>query len=161
MVRAAPGLERQAENQGRVDLGGNRRRQLVRDQDRRRVEVGQHARAARGGGQQVAPEAADDVRHVAAALAQVVVTHFREHVAELVEGAVERPLRVDAIRLDDPARARHQQRVIQHEQLRLEQAGEIGAGPLRHPVVDRPQLRDAGVAGLLQAAQLARPRARR
>ncbi len=106
----------------------------------------------RGRRQQVAAKPADHVGDVAAALAQVLVAHLREDGAELVEGAVKRPLGVHAVGCDDPPGARHQQVVVEHEHLRLEQAGKIGARPLRDACMDGSQLRRAGLAGLVEAA---------
>ena len=111
--------------------------------------------APRGGRHQVAAEPPDDVGDVAAALAQVFVAHLREDGAELVERPVQRPFRVHVLRLDDAPGARHEQLVVQHQQLRLEQAGEIGARPLRHPGMDGAQL-----ATLVSRASSRRPTSR-
>ena len=70
---------------------------------------------------------ADEIGHVALALAQIRVGHFVEHGAELVEDLLDRPLGVDPLFAHQFGRARHEHRIVEHQQLRVEERGQLAA----------------------------------
>ncbi len=70
---------------------------------------------------QVHAHPAGDVGDVALALAQVRILDGGEHRAQFLVGAMHRPGGVDAVGFDQRARPAEEHRVVEHEQLRVEQ----------------------------------------
>ncbi len=108
------------------------------------------------GGAQVHAHAADDVRDVPFAFAQVGILRLIEQLGDLLERVLQRGLGVQAPRQDDVARAIDEHRVVQHEQLRVEEVGVLAsraAGDARLDVLD---LGARARARLVEALQLAR-----
>ena len=91
VIRAAAGVDREALDARPVELRGQRRRELVGDEDRRAVELAQQiARAARAV-PQVHAQPAGDVGDVVLALAQVLVLDAGEDVARALRRRDARP----------------------------------------------------------------------
>ena len=140
VIRAAAGVGGKPLDARPVELRRDRRRQLVGDQDRRAVDLAQQlARPARAV-PQVHAQAAGDVGDVVLALAQVRILHRREELVELLVGAMHRPRGVDALGADDLLGAADQHRVVEHQDLRVEQRRQLAAAALRQPRADVLQL---------------------
>ena len=161
MIGAAAGVGGEAADLRPVDLRRERRRQLVGDQHRRLVELAQQVARRLEPLAQVHLEPADQVGDVAAPLPQVRIGHLVEHRAELVEHLLHRPLRVDALLAHDLDGSRDDHRVVEHQQLRVEQRGDVGSAPPRHVRADVRQLLPRAAPALLQARQLVLDAARR
>ena len=71
------------------------------------------------------PQPAGHVGDVVLALAQVLVLDAREDRAELFVGAMHRPRRIDALVADDLLGAADEQRIVEHQDLRVEDRGEL------------------------------------
>ena len=110
----------------------------------------------RGALAQVHPQPADEVGDVALALAQVGIGDLVEDGAEFLEHLLDRPLRVHALLADDRRRPRHEHRVVEHQQLRVEERGQLGSAPPRDTRADVDQLLARSRAG---SAPVARARA--
>ena len=78
---------------------------------------------------QVHADAAGDIGDVAAPIAQVRVVDVVEQRRDLVERPLHRPLRVHLLLADQRPRAADEQRVVEHQQLRVEQRRQLGARP--------------------------------
>ena len=76
---------------------------------------------------QVHAQPAGDVVQVALALVQIRIVDLVEHGGDFVERALHGPLGVDALLHDDRRGAADEHRVVEHQQLRVEDGGEIGA----------------------------------
>ena len=96
-MRRAADVGDQAAHARPVELRGHRRRQLVGDEDERRLELLDEIDERIAAGPQVALQAAADVGQVADALAQPGVALAREHLVQLGDRALERPVGVDAL----------------------------------------------------------------
>ena len=142
VVRAPAGVGGEAEHARPVELRRQRRGQLVGDEHRRAVDVAQRVagRRAVAGPPQVHPHPAGDVGDVAVALAQIGVFDRGEHRAQLLVGAVHRPGGVDALGLDQLAGPAEEHRVVEDEQLRVEQRGQVVAGAAGEAVADLGEL---------------------
>ena len=77
---------------------------------------------------QVHAQAADDVGDVPLALAQVGIVDLVEERRHFVERALQRRLGVQPLVADDRGGAIDQHRIVEHQQLRVEQIGVLGAG---------------------------------
>ena len=97
VIRAAAGVGGEAADARPVELRHDRRRQLVGDEHARLIEILQQVARAALLAAQVHAQAAGHVVQVALALAQVRILDVVEDDGELVEGALHRPLGVDAL----------------------------------------------------------------
>ena len=61
---------------------------------------------------------------------QVRIVDVIEHGADLVERALHGPLGIDPFIRERPRRAPDQDRIVEHQQLRVEDGGEVGAARL-------------------------------
>ena len=140
MIRAAAGVGREALDARPIELRRHRCGQFIRDQDRRPVDLAkQLARPARAVAQ-VHAQAAGDVGNVVLSLAQVRVLHGRELFVETLVGAMHCPGRVDAFGADDLLGLADQHLVVEHQDLRVEERGQLAARPLRDADHDVLQL---------------------
>ena len=104
---------------------------------------------------QVHAQAADDVADVPLALAQVRVVGLVEERGDFVERALERGGGVQALAADDRLRPRDQHRVVEHQELRVEEVRVLGAGGLRDAGLDLFELGAGPRPRLVQARDLA------
>jgi hypothetical protein len=89
---------------------------------------------------QVHPEPSHQVGDVSLPLAQVRVGDLVEHQAEVVEDLLDGPLGVHALVAHQRLGARYEHRIIEHQDLRVEQRCEFGAASARHARADVAQL---------------------
>src|SRR5262249_19434156 len=75
---------------------------------------------------QVGAEASDDVGDVSLALAQVGIVHAVEQRRHFVERALQGRLRVQALVADDSRRAIDEHRIVEHQELRVEEVRVLG-----------------------------------
>ena len=127
MVRPAAGVGDERGEPLPVELRDDRRRELVGDEDQRPLEVLEEVERIPAGAQ-VHAQAADDVADVSLALAQVRVVRLVEERGDLLERALQRRVGVQALGADDVGRALDQHRVVEHQQLGVEEVGVLGAG---------------------------------
>ena len=80
------------------------------------------------GGAQVHGQPADDVGDVALALAQVGILGLVEERRDVLERALQRRLGVQPLGPDRLRRAPDEHRVVEHQELRVEEVGVLGAG---------------------------------
>ncbi len=120
VVRRTAEIGDEAAHARPVELRGERRRELVGDDDERRLELVDQVDERIAPGPQVALQAPADVGEIADALAQPVVALAREHFVELGDGALERPVAVDALGADELVGALGEQRIVEHQELRRE-----------------------------------------
>ena len=78
------------------------------------------------------------------------ILHRHEDVVQLLVGAMHRPGGVDALVADDRLGAPDQHRVVEHQQLRVEQRRQLGAAALVQPAADVLQLLARVGLGLVQ-----------
>src|SRR5690606_32208945 len=89
---------------------------------------------------QVHPQAARDVGDVVLALAQVLVLDAREHRTELFVRAVHGPRGVDALGPDDLLSAPHEERIVEHQDLGVEDRRQLAPPRLAYAIADLPKL---------------------
>ncbi len=140
VVGAAAGIGREPAHFRPVDLRGQRGRQFVGDQDRGLLHLPQQVAGRRDAVPQVHLEAPHQIGDIDLALPEIRVGHFVEHRAELVKHLLDRPFRVDPLAAHQIRRARHEHRVVEHQQLRVEERRQIRAGPRRNARADLDQL---------------------
>ena len=109
-------------------------------EDTWRIEILQQITRAALFAAQVHAQAAGDIVQIAFALVQVGVLDVVEHRGNLVEGALHGPLGVDALGGDQVGRAADQHRIVEHEELRIEDGREVGAFQLCDPPADLLEL---------------------
>ena len=161
MVGAAAGVGGKAEDARPIELRDHGRRQLVGDEHAGRIEVLQEIARAPLLAAQVHAQAPRHVVEVALALVQVRILDVVEHRGDLVERALHGPLRVDTLGGDQIRGAADQHRIVEHQQLRVEDGGEIGALQLRDARANLLQLLARALARALECRQLARHALRR
>ena len=105
---------------------------------------------------QIHAQAAGDVVQVALTLVQVRIVDVVEDRGGFVERALHRPLRVDPLVTNDGGSPSHQNRIVEHQQLRVEDGREIGATCRRDPPADLLELRARSLPGPLEGGKLAR-----
>ena len=103
-----------------LELGDERRCQFVRDQDDRSIDVPEEI-GGFSGRAEVAAEARDDVGDVTLALAEIRIVAAVEERRNLLQGLLQRRLRVHALARNDLRGAIDEHPVIQHEELGVEQ----------------------------------------
>ena len=141
VMGAAAGVGGEAEHPRPVELCRQRGGQLVGDEHDRAVELAQRIGGrAVAGAAQVHPHAAGDVGDVAVAFAQVRILDRSEHLAQLLVGPVHRPRRVDPLGLDQFAGPAEEHRVVEDEQLGVEERRQVVAGAVGQPIADLGQL---------------------
>ena len=101
---------------------------------------------------QVHLQAADEIGDVALALAQVRVGDLVEDRAELVEHLLHRPLGVDALVADELGGPRHEHRIVEHQQLRVEERRQLAAAAPGDARADVGELLRASARGSARAA---------
>ena len=99
---------------------------------------------------------AGDVVQVALALVQVRILDVVEDRGQLVERALHRPFGVHALRLDDRGRAAEQHRIVEHQDLRVEDGGEVRAPQRGDPLADLLELLLGARPGAIERRQLPR-----
>ena len=90
------------------------------------------------------------IAHVADALAQILVVHLRERAGVALGHRVEGVLGVDLLRLNDAHGLVNERRVFQHHQVRVKNAGLLGADACRELVLHRQDLFARVDEGLFQ-----------
>ena len=103
---------------------------------------------------QIHPQASHEIRDVALSLAQIGIGDFVEDVAELVEDLLHGPLGVHELFANERLSARHEHRIVEHQQLRVEQRGEVRAAPPCNPCTDVVQLLPRSLLALRQPFEL-------
>ena len=156
VVRAAAGIGGKPADLRPIHLSRQRRRQLVGDQHRGLLHVLQEVARCRHVVPEVHAQAAHQIRDVSFTLAEIRVRHLVEHGAELLENLVERPLGVDALLANELGGAGHQHRIVEHQQLRVEQGGQLGAPAPQQPRSDVDQLLAGARAAGVEPRQLLR-----
>ena len=129
VIRLAAGIGRESADLGPIHLRRERRRQLVGDQNR---GVIQRAEQIAGGDAvtKIHGEPADEIGDVALALAEVRIRDLVEFGAELVEQLLDGPLGVHPLVSDEGLGAGHEHRIVEHQQLRIEERREVRSAPL-------------------------------
>ena len=127
VIRPAAGIRDQSGQPLPVELRDDRRRHVVRDEHQRPLEVPEEV-----GGiarlPQVHGQPADHVGDVALALAQIGILRLVEERGNVLERPLERGLGVQPFAADRVGRAPDEHRVVEHQQLRVEEIGVLGAG---------------------------------
>ncbi len=154
VIRAAAGVGGEAADPRPVHLRGERRGELVGDEHGRLVQLAQQIARRGGAVAQVHLQPADEVGDVALPLAQVGIGDLVEDGAELLEHLLDGPFRVDAIDAHDLGRARHHHRVVEHQELGIEERGELAPPAARDARPDVDELLARPRAALLEPAQL-------
>ena len=85
------------------------------------------SRGARHALPQIHAQASDEIGDVAFALAQIGIGDLVEDGAELVEDLLHRPLGVHELLANERLSARHEHRIVEHQQLRVEQRRRVRA----------------------------------
>ena len=137
-----------------IELRDHRRRQLVGDEHERSVEVPEQAGRFIAG-TQVHAEPTDDVGDVAFALAQVGVVRLVEERGDFLQRALQRRFGVQPLVADDRRCPLDQHRVVEHQELGVEQIGVILAGDARDPRLDVLQLFARSGAGRVEPLEFA------
>ena len=153
MVGAAACVGGESADLGPVHLRRERRGQLVGDEHRGLVDLAEQVSRHRHTLSQVHPETAHQIGHIALSLAQIGIGDLVEDGAEPVEYLLNRPFRVDVLFTHDVSGMRHQHRIVQHQQLRVEQRRQFGAA-LRHAGPDVEKLFPRGGAAVVETLQL-------
>ena len=97
-----------------------------------------------------------DVMQVALALVQVRIVNVVEDRGGFVERTLHCPFRVDPLVAHDRGRASHENRIVEHQQLRVEDGREIGAARCRNSTPDLLELRPGPLPGPLEGRELTR-----
>ena len=153
VIRPAPRVGDDGGEALPVELGDHRRRQLVGHEHERALEVveqGLEELDRIAAAAQVHAQAPDDVADVAFALAQVRVFGPIEQRGDFAERAFQRRRGVELLGADDLRRAIDQHRVVEHQELRVEQVGVLGADGFRDAV---PDLLELGARSLARFAE--------
>jgi hypothetical protein len=103
---------------------------------------------------QVHAQAPDDVGDVPFAFAEVRILDFVEIGRELLERALQGRFRVQPLLTDDRGGAIDQHRIVEHQELRVEQVGMAAARGASHPVLDFPELLPRRGARVVEPLQL-------
>ena len=128
VIRPAPGIRDERGKPLPIELRDQRRAQLVgHEHQRTTLDVAEQIDwiAIRA---QVHAEPADDVGDVSLPLAEVRVISLIEERRDLIQRAAQRRFGVEAFHPDDRRGAIDQHRIVEHQQLRVEQVGVLGAG---------------------------------
>jgi hypothetical protein len=155
VVGAAAGVGGKTADLRPIHLRGQRRRQFVGNQHRRLVQLAQQVARRGHVAAEIHAQPPDQIADVAFPLAQIRIGHVVEHGAEFVERLLHRRLGVDAFAPDDVGGARHQHRVVEHQQLRVEERRHLRP-PRRHPRPDLHELRARSAAAFVEPGQLVR-----
>ena len=155
MIGPAAGIDGEALDAGPVELRRERRGELVGEENRRPVELAQQLARPAGAVPQVQAQPPGDVGDVVLTLAQVLVLDAREDRAELFVGAMHRPRGVHLLLAHDLFGASDQRRVVEHQDLRVEDRRELGAAGLGDARADVLQLMARLLARRLQHRDLA------
>src|SRR3989442_1465295 len=161
VIRAAPRVGREAADFRPIHLRGEGRGQLVGDEHRRFIQLAQKVARRRDTLSQVHLETTDQIGHVAFAFPQVGVGDLVEHGAELLEDLLEGPLGVDLLFADDVRHTGHEHRIVEHQELSVEERGHLRAAPPRDTAADVHQLLARPRPALLEPRQLATQARRR
>jgi MFS family permease len=105
-------------------------------------------------GPQVSLQAAADIREIAGALLHPLVAFAGEDVVHFVDRPRQRPVGVDPLRADQLVGAAHQQRVVEHQDLRVEDRRQVGAAALRQAFTNRDELLPALGPRALEPSEL-------
>ena len=138
MIRPTAGVRDEPGQTLPIELRDDRRRHVVRDEHQRPLEVPEEVGGI-AGLPQIHRQAADDVRDVALALAQVGVLRLVEECGNVLERALERGFGVQPFAADRVRRAPDQHRVVEHQQLCIEEIGVLdtrGRGDARLDLLD-------------------------
>ena len=128
VIGAAAGVGGESANARPVELRDHRRRELVGDEHARRVEILQQiARTCPCSSLQVHAQPPGDVVQVALSLVQVGIVDVVEDGRQLVERALHRPLRVDPLIADDDRGAADEHRIVEHQELGVEDRRQVRA----------------------------------
>jgi hypothetical protein len=156
MVRAASGVGREALDPRPIELGHDRRRQFVGDEHARRVEVLQPVARTSLLVTEVHPQTAGNILQVALAFVQVRVVDIIEHRGRFIECTLHRPFGIDSFVADDGGRPPDENRIVQHQQLSVEDRGEVRAASRRDPPSNLLELPARPLARAFEGRQLAR-----
>ena len=161
MIRPAAGVGDERREPLPVELRDQRRGELVGDEHQRSFEVPEQIERIAVGAQ-VHAQPADDVGDVALALAQVGVVdadrtapRLRRARAASADSAFSRSV------ANDRRGPLDQHRIVEHQQLRVEQVGVVGAGGRRDALLDVLELLARLRARGIEPLELARRRAAR
>ena len=113
-----------------VELRDHRRRQLVGDQHAGRIEVLKEIAGAAFLVAQVHAQPAGDVVQIALALVQVRIVNLVEHRGHFVERPLDGPFGVDALFHHDRGGAADEHRIVEHQDLRVEDRREVRAAQI-------------------------------
>ena len=155
MIRAASGVRHEPLDSCPIELCDHRRSQLVRNEHTWRIEVLQTVASSALFVAQIHAQASGDVVQIALTLVQVRIVNVVEDRGGFVERALHRPLRVDPLVADHGGSPSHENRIVEHQQLRVEDGCEIGATCRRDPPADLLELRPRSLPGPLEGGQLA------
>ena len=158
VVRAASRVGRKSLDARPIELRDDRRRQFVGDEHARGVEVLQPVTGAALVVAKVHPQATGDIVQVAFALVQIRIVNVVEDGGGLVERALHRPFGVDPFVAHDRGRASDQDRIVEHQQLGVEDRRKIGASCRRDPPANLFELSCATVGGPARARRAHAPR---
>ena len=128
----------EAQHLALVQLRRVGRRQVVADDDARLLEMPQVALLVHA--EQIVEHADGDVAHVGRPFAQVIVLDGRQRRRVAFGDGVEGVLRVDLLRLDHAHDLVQQRAVLQHQQMRVEDAAFLGAHAFAHLALDLEDL---------------------
>src|SRR4030095_16361758 len=156
VIRAAARIRREPLDSRPVELRHDRRGQLVSDEDARRIEILQPVSCPALVVTQVHPQPAGDIVQVALAFVQARIVDAVEHSRRFVERPLHGPFRIDAFVAHHCCRAPDQNRVVEHEQLRVENRGQIGAASGRDATPDLFELAARSLTGALERRELTR-----
>ena len=140
MVGAAAGIGGKRLHARPVELGRDRRGQFIGDQHRRPIHLAEQLLGSLGAVTEVEPQPSGDVGDIGLALAEVGVLHRHEDVVQLFVGTVHGPRGVHALGADDGLRASHQHGVVEHQQLRVEERGQLATRAMLDARLDVLQL---------------------
>ena len=127
VVRPAAGIGDERGEALPVELRDDRRRHVVRDEHQRALEVPEEVGRVAGLAQ-VHRQAADHVGDIALAFAQVRVVRLVEKRRDVLERALQRRLGVQPFVADRVRRASDEHRIVEHQELGVEEIGMLGAG---------------------------------
>ena len=128
----------EAEHQFSVQQRGGRGREIVADDDARFLELAQVGLI--GPAQEIVQHTRGNIPHVGSPLAEILVVHRAERGGVFLGDLLESGLRVDPLFVDHAGDLVNQRRVLQHQQVRVEDAGVLGAHGLAHLALDLEDL---------------------
>src|SRR5262245_1619607 len=120
----------EAEHAMWVQVGGDRRQQVVGDNDR---TFGQLAKVARLGAGEYFDQSVRDVHHIRSAFAQVIVSDLRVNAQQVVRRVAHGPFGVDAVVADAVLDLPSQVPILEHHQVGFEDVGALGTESLAEP----------------------------